>query len=413
MAFYCKVVNGMERLALIGVSGRRGGAVALEAWTERLFGILEKDLPVGVLEMVSVQTCNRSELILALEAGTNLEQVRQQLVGVEARGYAFLGDAALEHLCRVAASLDSLNPGEDQIMNQVRVAFDTARKLGRVGSITSFAFNIALRAAKRVRREVPLAPANTSLFSLARPELEKLPPGARVAILGAGEMAALVARSLADCEFEVIVVNRHFERAQHLAVSIDARAMSLPAFLGGKEQVSAVVCATPAEHIINKDFLETQLDLRILIDLGLPHNVDAVEARAKKIQLIDLAQLQKLGDVRREKMRTHLVSAEMIIAQELETALGEFAERTLGSAISQLRDVYRQTIERTVGNLLSEEDVTRLAHRFAHIPVKGLRGLARQHGLEMAYSFLDEAGLTRDSGFEHLETPEERVMVGV
>jgi hypothetical protein len=42
-----------------------------------------------------------------------------------------------------------------------------------------------------------------------------------------------------------------------------------------------------------------------------------------------------------------------------------------------------------------------------------LRGLARQHGLEMAYSFLDEAGLTRDSGFEHLETPEERVMVGV
>ena len=400
----------MERLALIGVSGRRGGALALEAWTATLAGILERELPLGVLELVSLQTCNRSELILALEDGSNLEQIRKQLTGTEARGYAFLGDAALEHLCRVAASLDSLNPGEDQIMNQVRVAFETARKSGRVGSITSFAFNTALRAAKRVRREVPLAPANTSLFSLARPELEKLPQKSRVAILGAGEMAALVARSLADSEFEILIVNRNLERAQTLASSVDAKALDLSAFLSGLVQVGAIVCATPAEHIINKTFLETQLNLQILVDLGLPRNVNPNDARALKIQLIDLSQLQKLGDARRKKLQTHLATAEMIVAEELEMALGEFAERSLGSAITQLRDVYRQTIERTVGNLLSPEDVTRLAHRFAHIPVKGLRGLARHHGLEMAYSFLDEAGLTRET--MNLEITEDRVMVG-
>ena len=400
----------MERLALIGVSGRRGGALALEAWTATLAGILERELPLGVLELVSLQTCNRSELILALEDGSNLEQIRKQLTGTEARGYAFLGDAALEHLCRVAASLDSLNPGEDQIMNQVRVAFETARKSGRVGSITSFAFNTALRAAKRVRREVPLAPANTSLFSLARPELEKLPQKSRVAILGAGEMAALVARSLADSEFEILIVNRNLERAQTLASSVNAKALDLSAFLSGLVQVGAIVCATPAEHIINKTFLETQPNLQILVDLGLPRNVNPNDARALKIQLIDLSQLQKLGDARRKKLQTHLATAEMIVAEELEMALGEFAERSLGSAITQLRDVYRQTIERTVGDLLSPEDVTRLAHRFAHIPVKGLRGLARTHGLEMAYSFLDEAGLTRET--MNLEIPEDRVMVG-
>ena len=400
----------MERLALIGVSGRRGGALALEVWTATLAGILERELPLGVLELVSLQTCNRSELILALEDGANLELIRKELTGTEARGYAFLGDAALEHLCRVAASLDSLNPGEDQIMNQVRVAFETARKSGRVGSITSFAFNTALRAAKRVRREVPLAPANTSLFSLARPELEKLPQKSRVAILGAGEMAALVARSLADSEFEILIVNRNLERAQTLASSVNAKALDLSAFLNGLVQVGAIVCATPAEHIINKTFLETQLNLQILVDLGLPRNVNPNDARASKIQLIDLSQLQKLGDARRKKLQTHLATAEMIVAEELEVALGEFAERSLGSAITQLRDVYRQTIKRTVGNLLSPEDVTRLAHRFAHIPVKGLRGLARHHGLEMAYSFLDEAGLTRET--MNLEIPEDRVMVG-
>jgi glutamyl-tRNA reductase len=398
----------MERLALIGVSGRRG-AGALAAWTQVLSGILERPLPTGVLELVSLQTCNRCELVLALEDGANLERIRQQFAGSETRGYAFLGDAALEHLCRVAASLDSLNPGEDQIMNQVRVAFETARKAGQVGSMTSFAFNTALRIAKRVRREVALAPANTSLFSLAKPELEKLQKNAKVAILGAGEMGALVARSLADSEFEIFIVNRNLERAQNLASDINARAMGLQEFLNGALQVNAVVCATLAEDIINAAFLETQKNLEILVDLGLPRNVNPMDARASKVQLIDLTQLQKLGDIRREKLQVLLAKAEMIVAQELELALGEFAERSLGAAIHQLRDMYRETIERTVGDLLAPEDVMRLAHRFAHIPVKGLRGLARTHGLEMAYSFLDEAGLTRET---NLEIPEDRVMVG-
>ncbi len=399
----------MERLALIGVSGRRGGAGVLSAWTQMLPAILERPLlPAGVLELVSIQTCNRCELVLAIDDTANLERIRQYFAGSDARGYAFLGDAALEHLCRVAASLDSLNPGEDQIMNQVRFAFETARKAGRVGSTTSFAFNTALRIAKRVRREVALAPANTSLFSLARPTLEELPKNAKVVILGAGEMAALVARSLADSEFELIVVNRNLERAENLAASINARGMGLQHFLQGKLQVNAIICATPAENIIDAKFLETQKNLEILVDLGLPHNVNPTDARASKVQLIDLAQLQKLGNKRREKLQVLLAKAEMIIAQELEQALGEFAERSLGAAISQLRDVYRETIERTVGDLLAPEDIVRLAHRFAHIPVKGLRGLARAHGLEMAYSFLDHAGLAR----EYSQISEDQVMVG-
>jgi glutamyl-tRNA reductase len=402
------VINGMERLALIGVSGRRGGSETLAAWTETLPAILERPLPAGVLELVSIQTCNRCELVLALDDTANFGRIRQHFSGIQARGYAFLGDAALEHLSRVAASLDSLNPGEDQIMNQVRVAFETARKAGRVGSMTSFAFNTALRIAKRVRREVALAPANTSLFSLARPDLEKLPKNARVAILGAGEMGALVARSLADSGFELIVVNRNLKRAENLAASVNARVVTLQDFLRGSTQVNAIVCATPAENIINAAFLATQNNLQILVDLGLPHNVNPIDARVSKVQLIDLAQLQKLGDARREKLQMLLAQAEMIVVQELELAIGEFAERSLGAAISQLRDVYRETIERTVGDLLAPEDVMRLAHRFAHIPVKGLRGLARAHGLQMAYSFLDHAGLAR----EHPQMVEDQVMVG-
>ena len=163
----------VERLALIGVSHRRGGAVALEAWQRSFetpdFGRL------GLQEWVPLVTCNRWDLVTVLPAGMNVTEARAQLTppGSQVRPYAFVGDGALEQLSRVAASLDSLNPGEDQIMAQVRTAFSAAQALGTTGKTTVFAFHTALRIAKKVRRDIDLAPLHTSLFSLARPQLER------------------------------------------------------------------------------------------------------------------------------------------------------------------------------------------------------------------------------------------------
>ncbi|MCX7602382.1 MAG: glutamyl-tRNA reductase, partial [Meiothermus sp.] len=122
----------MEGLALLGVSQRRGGSAALQAWNAWLQARLEPP-PGLVREWVPLLTCNRSELVLALGEGAELEQIRQQMVPPHLpRGYAFSGEAALEHLARVAASLDSVNPGEDQIMRQVRAAFEAALAAGTV-----------------------------------------------------------------------------------------------------------------------------------------------------------------------------------------------------------------------------------------------------------------------------------------
>ena len=217
----------MEALALIGISQRRGGSAALQAWTAWLQA--SPELPAQVQEHVYLLTCNRSELVLALAEGVALESLRQRLVPPHLpQGYAFAGEAALEHLARVAASLDSVNPGEDQIMQQVRRAFEAARQAGSVGPVTSVAFQKALRIAKRVRREVALAPAQTSLFSLVRPVLEALlPRPARVAVVGVGEMGSLAARSLAALpEAELWLVNRSLNKARVLAEELGARTLS-------------------------------------------------------------------------------------------------------------------------------------------------------------------------------------------
>lgn len=385
----------MEALALIGVSQRRGGTEALEAWTAWVEGV-ERWPQAWVQEVVPITTCNRCDLVLALPRGVSLERLRSELIPAGLpRGYAFAGEAAFEQLCRVAASLDSLNPGEDQIMNQVRSAFEAARSKGTVGPTTSLAFNLALRIAKRVRREVPLAPEKTSLFSLARPVFERsLPAKAKVAVLGAGEMGALAARSLAaNAQISLLIANRSLDRARALAAELHAEALELGVFLTGEIPVDGLVCATPVEHLIGEDFLARQPRLRAIVDLGLPRNIDPRLAAKRGLVLIDLERMQALGEERRKQLQVHLARAEAIIQEELEAALAEWAERRLGMAIAQLRERYRATLEGLLGELLPPEEIHRLAGRFAHLPIKGLRGLVRSHGLEAAQVFLEEAGL--------------------
>ncbi|MDQ3458945.1 MAG: NAD(P)-binding domain-containing protein [Deinococcota bacterium] len=390
----------MERLALIGVSHRRGGAAALEAWQRDLGAHAPSDLLArGFAEAVTLSTCNRFDLVVVLPAGMPVDEARHRLSPAEmdwVRPYAYLGEAALEHIIRVAASLESLNPGEDQIVAQVREAFALAQAVGSTGPVTSFAFSTALRIAKRVRRQVALAPMNTSLFSLARPELERhLPEGrARVAVVGAGEMGALAAKALA-CRpaTELVIVNRRAERAEQLARHLGVKGLALSDFLAAPPELDALICATPVKDLIDERVLARLPELKIAVDLGVPRNVEAEAASARGLLVLDVDSLQDVGQRRRQALTAKLAEAEAIIQHDLEAAMLEWTERQLGPSIKRLRELYLATILATVGDSLAEDEAARLAHKFARVPIKGLRAVAREHGLEAARTFLDETGL--------------------
>jgi glutamyl-tRNA reductase len=384
----------VERLALIGVSHKRGGAGALEAWQAAFGERANQNLTVlGLREFVPIVTCNRWDVVVALPDGLTPDEARARLTpaGVERRPYAYLGEAALEQLTRIAASLDSLNPGEDQIMRQVREAYAAAQACGTTGPATSFAFDSALRIAKRVRRDVALAPMHTSLFSLARPELEAaLRPGDEVAVIGAGEMGTLAAKSIAALpDVRLLVVNRSEDRARQLARHLGGGHQPLEEFLARPRPVAAVVGATPVAQILGRATLERIPGLRLAIDLGIPRNVDHVAAANLGLRVLDVDTLQLAGTRRREELGERLAEAERIVRAELEAAVDEWSERQLGPSISRLRAWYLETI----GDALPAEEARRLAHKFAHVPVKGLRAVAREHGLEAAKTFLAETGL--------------------
>ena len=388
----------MNRLALIGVSHRRGGAAALEAWQTTFSQEVLAGL--GFIEYVAIVTCNRWDLVVVLPDEMTLNEARRILTppGQSVRPYAYIEDGALEQITRIATSLDSLNPGEDQIMAQVRGAFTAAQRAGTTGPRTSFAFHTALRIAKKVRREVALAPLNTSLFSLARPELEQhLPEKATVAIIGAGEMGTLAAKTMASREHTaLIIVNRSAERARQLAAHLSSQSqrarvssLNLADFLAHPPDVDALICATPAKDLVNETLLNQLPNLKIAVDLGIPRNVQRSAAKAHNLFVLNVDTLQSVGQGRRGELAEKFAEAERIVQRELDTALTNWAERQLGPSIKRLRDMYLETI----GDSLPKEDAQRLAHKFAHVPIKGLRAVAREHGLEAAKTFLEETGL--------------------
>ena len=381
----------MERIILLGVSHRRGGIHALEAW-HRAFDQrpLASFQALGFQELVLLSTCNRCDIVFTLPEGMSLHEARHLLAPADwPRCYTYESEAALEQLSRIASSLDSLNPGEYQIMMQMREAYAASEEAGMLGSELRFAFSTAFRIAKRIRREIPLAPLHTSLFSLARPEMEQhLPPHAKIAILGVGKMGVIAARVLAERpQTDLLLVNRSEARAHELAQELTPtrpiQATSLAAFLHNPPpDLHALVCATAQPDLIDEAFLQKLPALRVIVDLGMPRNVK--EGSTEKIHLLDVETLQEAGQRRRQKLEQALLQAESLLLDEIDAAIQSWIERQLGASLQMLRQDYHSKLADT----LPEREARQIANRFAHLPIKGLRVLAREYGLQAARAFL-------------------------
>lgn len=381
----------MDDLLLIGVSHRQGGVEAIEAW-QRAFPDSGSLAEMGLQQHVLLATCNRWEVLLTLPEQRSEAEVMERLTPSDAgrKPYLLRGAEALTQFTRVASSLDSLNPGEDQVMRQVRDAVGQAEHDGRLAGLLAFACHSALRIARQVRRETTLAPSETSLFSLARPWLDGLRPGAPVALLGAGEMARSAARALAAGGWPPLVVNRSLDKARRLAAEVGGTAMALEDFLAGVNEVEVLVAATPVAGLIDAALLSRSPALRLVVDLGLPRNLAPGAADPARLQVVDIERLQAVGEARRVAIEDQLARAEALVGRAMEEVVQDWTMRSLGPAVARLRQRYLDTI----GDMLPPDQARRLADRFAHLPVKGLRALARDHGPDAVGTFLREAELS-------------------
>src|SRR5205823_6654714 len=131
--------------------------------------------------------------------------------------YRLRDQAAALHLFRVAAGLDSLVPGEGEILGQVRAAYEA----GSPGQLLDRVFRQALHAGRKVRAQTAIGESPASVSSAAAALAEQVfgdLDGCRILLIGAGKIGELAARNLASRGARIaFVANRSLEKAADLA----------------------------------------------------------------------------------------------------------------------------------------------------------------------------------------------------
>lgn len=293
-------------------------------------------------EIVILSTCNRTE-VYAWTGNGDLCQAEQH--GAAIRGYLaergglepaaacdslyiHYGDAAARHLLRVAAGLDSLVIGENEILGQVKAAFEQAHAAGTTGPVLSVLFRFAVRAGKRVRSETEIGRAALSVATIvvemAREAFGSLAD--RTALLiGAGKMSSIAGQALVRAGLRcVLVANRTFDRAQRLAACLGGRAVHFDALTENLATADIVICSTGAPHVVlHADAVRGAVSHRppaslLVVDLAVPRDVDPAIADIPAVRLADIDDLEALVQVNHPLGVAVREEAEGIVQEELD-----------------------------------------------------------------------------------------------
>jgi len=309
--------------------------------------ISELDL---VTEYVVVRTCNRFEAYMATQDNRNtimfLEELIRSLVPSSNISYILEDKESIKHLFRVVCGLDSLIVGEDQIQHQVRECYMKAKEDGHVNGMLSRLFDKALIVGKRVRSETELNKGAVSVGSasveLAESKIGDL-NGKVITILGAGDMASVIAKNLIGKNIgTVFVSNRTYSRAMELADELGGDAVSMDRMQDAISASDLVLVATGAPHtVLHKPAIVNAMRVRperklLVIDVSIPHNVDTDITDVPNVELDNMDSLESIAQQNVQRRMKEINSAEKIIAQELEKLDSERREETANEIIRSI-----------------------------------------------------------------------------
>ncbi len=355
---------------------------ALQAALAR-FGCGRDAHPPSVAELVILSTCNRLELYAAVSGTRDSVEERAgdarlapllsfiaetrslPVTDFEAHLYYHEGKQAVEHLCHVAAGLDSMILGEPQILGQVAEAYQAALEEGAVGPALSALFRTGIRVGKRARTETAISRNPATVGSVAA-KLATTVVGdlafAHVLILGAGEMAELTVEALrARGARHVAVVSRTRARAMQLAQRLGAQAFTFEQLAEVLAAADIVIASTAAPHfLITPSLVQAAIAHRparplIFVDIAVPRNVDPDVSCLPNVHCFDIDDLQSRlnGALAEREQETPRVEA--IAAEEANAFMDWLRSLDVAALIAELRlraDALRRAeVEKTLRHL--------------------------------------------------------------
>ena len=259
-------------------------------------------------EIVLLSTCNRIEIYGTTRHATRHIKSLLQLLCPEPRDldphiYLYEDAAAVRHLLRVAAGLDSMILGETEIIGQIKNAYEIARNAGLTGGVLNRLFQRAFQATKEIRTRTGIGRGTVSIKSTAVELIRKTDLSQQsIMVLGAGEMAECCLRLLVKKGARsILVANRSFDRAIDLAIQYGGQAVCLGDCLFEMPDVDVVIAATSsAETLLYRDDIERLMEARrhrplLLIDLAVPRNIEPTVDGLENVSLYNIDDLEAVA----------------------------------------------------------------------------------------------------------------------
>lgn len=385
-------VELLERVALDG-----------DRLTKLLGGLARAE---HISEALVLATCNRLEVHadvtkfhggvkeigeqLAAHTGVDLDVLTDHL-------YVHYEDRAVQHVFEVAAGLDSMVVGEQQILGQLRSALNLARDESTIGRALGTVVDNAIRVGRRAHTETGIDRAGRSIVSSGIDQavavLGRL-EGTRALVVGAGSMSTIAATDLAARGItDITVVNRTIARAERLAEQVDGRAVAIDDLAAAIDEADVVVSCTGALGVvIEADLIGDRGDRPVFVlDLAMPRDVDP---GARELAGVTLVDLDVLGEaLEGAEVALEIDAVRRIVHEEVGGYLARQRADRVAPTVVALRERARQVVDSEMGRLLGRlpsadertvrelrQTVERVVDKLLHAPTVRVKELAEVPG---------------------------------
>jgi glutamyl-tRNA reductase len=301
-----------------------------------------------------LSTCNRTEVYSVAE-GTTLSQPAVDFLRSRANIsdtelspyiYSFWNDAAVAHLFRVAAGLDSMIIGEFEILGQVKNSLEEAERAGMVGHPLRTLLHQGLRVGRQVREKTGISKNALSVSSVAVDLAARVIgdlSSSRALVIGTGEAGRLVAKALKERGVtQITVTSRSYEKATDMAKSLGGGSVDIGS-LGHELSVCdiAISCTGAPHFILDPKTLENTMSARsnrplVIIDIAVPRDVDPGVERMDNVFLYDIDDFTHISDHNRKLRETEIKKADEIIECEVKRFSSRWQQMEVKPVISNL-----------------------------------------------------------------------------